>query len=84
MALRKDPSADCPTRMISANWCWTTQPLALFVAKMFRTMVVKLPEYTKDSDSINRLLINATVELDCKAWHGKITMADGRVLEDIA
>ena len=28
---------------------------------MFRTMVVKLPEYTKDSDAINRLLNNAAV-----------------------
>ena len=60
-ALRKDPTANCPTRMISANWCWVTQPFALYVAKQLRTMVVQLPEYTKDSDAINRLLTRATV-----------------------
>ena len=47
--------------MISANWCWATQPFALYVAKELRTMVVKLPEYTKDSDAINRLLTRVTV-----------------------
>ena len=52
MALRRDPTAECPTRMISAKWCWATQPhTALYVAKELRTMVVKVPEYTKDSDA---------------------------------
>jgi hypothetical protein len=39
-------------------------------------------ETAPGSEVFTRKYSKATVELDCKAWHGKITMADGRVLED--
>ena len=53
--LRRDTSRALGVRPVTANFCWCTQPLALFVAKFLQPYVEKLPEFTKDSTHINRL-----------------------------
>ena len=56
-----NPLLDLPTRPVTANFCWCTQFLAVFVAKTLQPLVKRLPEFTKDSNAINRILSTTVV-----------------------
>ena len=59
--LREDYARDVPTRPVSANFCWCTQPFAKFAAKMLLPYVRRTAEYVKDSAAINRILATLVV-----------------------
>ena len=49
------------TRPATANFCWCTQFLTVFVATTLQPLVKRLPEFTKDSNAINRILSTTVV-----------------------
>jgi hypothetical protein len=64
-SLRLSLAHDVDVRPITANFCWLTQPFALFVAKFLLPYVQGLPEFTKDPTAINRLLDCTRVPAGC-------------------
>ena len=46
------------TRPITVNHCWATQPPAQLLAKLLLPYVCDLPVYVRDTDDINRLLLD--------------------------
>eukprot|EP01048_Picozoa_sp_COSAG05_P010525 COSAG05_NODE_932_length_6542_cov_8.110818_2_plen_139_part_00 len=59
--LQRDYTRNVPTRPIGANFCWATQPLALFAAKLLQPYVRRTAEYVKDASTINRILSTLVV-----------------------
>ena len=51
-----DVLLDVPTRPISANYCWATQPIAVALAKILMPYVRRTAEFIKDSTEVIRRL----------------------------
>ena len=54
--LVNDVLLDVPTRPISANYCWATQPIAVALAKILMPYVRRTAEFIKDSTEVIRRL----------------------------
>jgi hypothetical protein len=55
-----DVTLDVPTRPVSANFCWSTQPIAAAIAKLLTPYRKRLPEYIQDSTALILLVSTRT------------------------